>query len=345
MCEEKTMRKTIIFLLLIILCFTIPGCKNSFVSDTVSATHFCLDTEATITIYHPESPAHASDIINECFLMCDKFEQEISRTIDTSDIGKINRNSGSYVSVHDETATLIKDSIRFSKASNGAFDISIAPVTTIWNVKDNQGTIPSEEKINDALSHVNYKKIKLKNNTVYIPPKYQLDLGAIAKGYLADKIKHYMISQGVSSAIINLGGNILTIGKKNTDTDFLIGITKPFSEGSGNYSAKININDKSVVTSGIYERYFEKGGKIYHHIFDPKTGFPVENNLYSATIISDSSKDGDALSTAVMVLGSEKGLRLINSLDSTEAVLIDKDYNVLLSDGLLVNSDSEISFK
>lgn len=159
-----------------------------------------------------------------------------------------------------------------------------------------------------------------------------LDLGAIAKGYIADRIKDYLLEQGVKSATINLGGNVLCVGEKPEGTPFKIGIQKPFSDRSETI-AVMNISDKSVVSSGIYERYFEKDGKIYHHILNPATGYPYDNHLVSVTIISDKSVDGDGLSTSCFALGLDKGMELINSLPDVQAVFITDDYELHYSDG------------
>lgn len=339
------MKRLIIIFICFIMIINMTGCAAENDSEPISATHFCLDTEATITIFRMNSMNNASGVINECFLMCDEFEQKISRTIDSSEISKINSLSEENVSIDYTTKSIIQESLYFSKISNGAFDITIAPIVELWDIKNNQEILPSRTKIKKALSYVDYKKINVEKNSVSIPKNAKIDLGGIAKGYLADSLKEYMISKGVTSAIINLGGNILTIGKKDDNSNFTIGIQKPFGTGSNNYSAKIDINDKSVVTSGIYQRYFEKNGKIYHHIFDPKTGYPVENDLYSVTIISDSSKDGDALSTAAFVLGKKDGMKLINSLDNIEAVFIDSGENIILSDGLSINNDHLITIQ
>ncbi len=341
------MKKLINLLIIFILIFVFTSCSNQENTQT-SLTNFYFDTSVTITIYdmdNSDSDLQASDIINECFSLCNHYEQIFSRTIETSDISKINNSNGKTTEVNQVVCQLIEDSIHYSQITNGAFDITIAPVSILWNIDGENANIPSDKQIKKAMKHVNYKNISINNDTVTLSdPDAKIDMGAIVKGFVADKLKNYMISEGVTSAIIDLGGNILTIGGKTSDEDFTIGIREPFSD-SNNYAATIKINDKSVVTSGIYERYFKKGGKIYHHIFDTKTGYPVENNLYSVTIISDISEDGDALSTSVFALGLDKGLNLINSLENTEAIFITDKNKIILSEGLEMNSNNEISLK
>ena len=146
-------------------------------------------------------------------------------------------------------------------------------------------------------------------------------------------MKAYLTSQGINSGFINLGGNVLTLGEKADATDYTIGIQRPFDE-SGNTITTVEVKDKSVVTSGIYERYYRVNGKIYHHILDVSTGYPYDNGLYSVTIISDSSMDGDALSTICFALGLDKGMELIESLDDVEAVFVTDDYEIISSSGV-----------
>ena len=175
---------------------------------------------------------------------------------------------------------------------------------------------------------VDYKNIELKDNLLtWKHPGMGLDLGAIAKGYIADRMKDFLVSKGVKSAIINLGGNVLCIGESPEGRPFQVGIQKPFSE-RGESLLSLEITDQSVVSSGIYERYFEKDGVLYHHILNPKTGYPYENDLLSVSIISDRSVDGDGLSTTCFSLGLEKGMELIDSLEDVEAIFITKDETV-----------------
>ncbi len=192
--------------------------------------------------------------------------------------------------------------------------------------------VPSDEDIQTALSLINYENIKVDGNKLtFAKEGMGLDLGAIAKGYIADKMKEFLVSKGVKSATINLGGNVLCIGKKPDNTPFRIGIQKPFADRSETITV-LDIEDKSVVSSGIYERYFEKDGTFYHHILNPDTGYPYNNHLVSVTIISDQSVDGDGLSTSCFALGLEKGLELINSLPDVHAVFITDDYQLYYSD-------------
>lgn len=304
-------------------------------------THFCFDTVCQITIYSAYTEKE-QDIANACFQICDKYDQLWNKHNKNSEIFKINSTSSDYVKISKESLKLINDSIYYSTLSGGAFDITISPVVDLWDINKNPH-IPGKKEIQNLLKFVNYKDIHVKKNKIKLSKKEQsIDFGGIAKGYVADKLKNFLKSKKINSAIINLGGNILTIGNHDKK-DFKIGIQKPFGESNNDYSATIHIQDKSVVTSGVYERYFKENSKIYHHILDPKTGYPCDNELYSVTIISDYSEEGDALSTATFVLGLEKGLDFINKLHDIYAVFITKDYSIHLSEGLHMSDNHEIS--
>ena len=318
------------------------GCDTvSSNDDPRTYTHFCFDTVCQITIYSSYSDQE-TEMIQTCFELCDQYDKQFNKHNKESEISKINGNSSDYIKVSPETFEIIKNSKYYSNLSKGTFDITISPIVDLWDINNNPH-IPKKSEISQALALINYNDILLKDSKVRLSHKEQkIDLGGIAKGYVADKIKKHLENNQITSAIINLGGNILTIGNNNDD-DFMIGIKKPFGENDNDYSAKLKITDMSVVTSGTYERYFIENDKLYHHIFDPYTGYPVDNNLYSVTIISEKSETGDALSTATFVMGLKEGLSFINKLDNIYAVFITDDYKIHLSDGLIINDENEIS--
>lgn len=291
-------------------------------SQTMTGTYF--DTVVQIEVWGADS-----EMMDHCKELCENYEQLLSTTIETSEVSKINQAAGQPVTVSDETANLIQKGIEYGDLSGGKFDITIASASDLWDFHDNNnGTIPAEEQLKEAASHINYKNIELENNTVTLKdPEAKIDLGGIAKGYIADKLKEYLKSEGIEHAWINLGGNVLTLGGKPDGSSFRIGLQKPFSQ-SGEILGILPVSDQSIVTSGNYERYFEKDGVLYHHILDPSTGYPVQNNLYQVTIISDQSVDGDALSTTCYALGLEEGMKLIQSLDGLEAIFVTDDYTI-----------------
>lgn len=341
----KSIKKILSIILLIILTINLCGCVTK--PMPVSKTAFCFDTYITITIYDNEGDFTSSQIIDDALELCKDFEKMLSKSIETSDISKINNSNGKNVEINLPTYEIISHSLEYSKLTNGIFDITVAPLVNLWGITSDNPSVPTEKDIKKTLKYVDYKNIQLNYSDLSVSlknPDTEIDLGAIAKGYIADWLKDSMVDSGVKSAIIDLGGNILTIGSKEDNNNFKIGIKKPFAEDDeDNTIATVDVSDKSVVTSGIYERYFSINDNIYHHIIDTKTGYPVENDLYSVTVISDSSEDGDALSTSLLSLGTQKGIELLNSYNKNiEAVFITKDYEIILTDGLTIDKNNNI---
>lgn len=302
----------------------LTGCSTPPANETVSKSGIYFDTIVKIEI----SGMKDSTVMDHCFDLCEKYENKFSKEIETSEISKINSAKGNPVEVSDETAALIKKALYYSELSGGAFDITIAPVSDLWDFRSKKKELPSDESIKNALTHVDYHKVNVTGNTVTLSdPEASLDLGGIAKGYIADQLKTYLKKEGIKHALINLGGNVLVIGSQPNGNDYKIGLQKPFDEQNTAITT-VSVHDQSVVSSGIYQRYFELDGKIYHHILNPQTGYPYENNLLGVTIISDKSADGDALSTTCFALGLEKGMELIKSIDNTEAIFITDDYQL-----------------
>lgn len=311
------MKKIFLFCLfpfLISLC----GCDNTENTET----RFVLDTVATLTA------DCSDDAISGAFAMCENYERKFSRTVEGSDVYTINNSLG-FSSVSDETIEIINRAIYWGDLSGGKFDITVCPVSELWDFKNQ--VIPSKDEIASALRSVDYHSISILNNLVDTQGK-KIDLGGIAKGYIADKTVEYLKENGATKGIVNLGGNVVVFGKTYT-----VGIQRPFGE---DVIATIKLKDKACVTSGIYQRYIESDDKIYHHIIDPNTGYGVENDLTSVTIIGNNSFDADALSTVCMLLGKNEGLKLINSTADTEAVFIDKKGEIILSRGLSIKKDT-----
>lgn len=292
--------------------------------DSQTYTDTLFDTVISVQILDSVD----EEVLKGCETLCKKYDAMFSRTNEDSEISRINSAGGVPVEVSDETVKLIKKGIYYSELSGGAFDITIAPVVNLWDFQAEDPVPPSPEDAAAAAGHVNYKNIVISDNKVSLSdPEAGIDLGAIAKGYIADRLKDYLEKQGVKHALINLGGNVLALGTKLDGSDYNIGIQKPFDE-SGNPVTSVRISDQSVVTSGIYQRYFKKDGTIYHHILDPATGYPCKNNLYSVTIITDSSLTADALSTTCFLLGYDRGMKLIDQLDNVDAVFITDDNEI-----------------
>ena len=306
----------------------LTGCSGAKIStqtdQDLTYTDMLFDTVIKIQILDPADES----ILDGLKKLCEKYDTMFSATNTDSELYKLNHANGQPFTVSSETANLIQEGIHYSELSGGAFDLTIEPVSALWDFKADKPTVPSSDAIAQAVSHVDYTKVDIQDNTVTLEdPEAGIDLGAIAKGYIADQVKTYLKKQGIKHAIINLGGNVDVIGTKPDGSKYNIGIQKPFDE-SGEAITSVQLKDQTVVTSGIYERYFKKNGKLYHHILDPRTGYPCENNLYSVSIITDSSTKADALSTTCFLLGYEKGMELIQSMDGVKAIFITDDEKV-----------------
>lgn len=329
------LRKNTIIIIVLITVFLF-GCSNNenIKSDLpISKTDFHLGTVITIKIYDKEDEA----ILEKAFERIKDIENKMSKDIEDSEVSKINENAGlDFVEISEDTYNVIEKSIYYSEISKGYFDITIGPLVKLWNIGSENARVPSQEEINTNLNKIDYKNILLnkENNSVMLKDNDMiLDLGGIAKGYIADEIVKLLKDNEVNSAIIDLGGNIFALGNKDINKKWTIAIQNPFSI-RGEYIGIIEVENSSIVTSGVYERFLEYEGKKYHHILNPYTGYPVENDLSGVSIISDKSIDGDALSTSIFSLGLKDGIELVENIDGVEAVFITNDKEVYITSGL-----------
>ncbi|WP_105248707.1 FAD:protein FMN transferase [Streptococcus suis] len=322
--------------LLMVLLVACGGKQNeslSVVKTPLTRSESLLHTVVQLSIYH-ENQEEAMD---EAVSYIKEMESLLSTNLEGADAYRINQAAGKEaVKVDERTFEVIETAIDRSKESQGLFDISIGAVSNLWKIGDEDARKPSDEEIKAALPFINYKDITLdkEKKTVFIKEGMMLELGAISKGYIADKVRELFASKGITTAIINLGGNVVVMGDSpTTQNGWNVGVQDPDQVRGATVGSVPGTHD-SVVTSGIYERYLEVDGVKYHHILDPKTGYPVENDISGVTVFSKTSIQGDALSTTLFLLGVEKGLDFINQIDGVEAVFIDKEQGVHLSDGL-----------
>lgn len=334
-----------------------PVTKESFYFDTICQT----------TVYGMEErdaasfSAAAEAAITDAFSLCSEYEKLLSKTVEGSDIWNINHAAGEPVSCDSRTIDLIQRGIYYGDLSNGAFDITIGKAEDLWNFHAEEGessedvaavALPDADDLAEAVSHVDYTCIRVDEDaqTVQLTdPEAELDLGGIAKGYIADAVCREMKEAGVTSAIVSLGGNIECIGGKpgsagftgdnGSYTDFTIGIEMPYSDRTEIVGAS-GLQNGTMVTSGVYERYITVDGRQYHHILDVKTGYPVDTDVLGVTIKGDfgTSADCDALSTTCLILGSEKGKALIEGLDGYEALFILQDESLVTTTGMELRS-------
>jgi len=318
--------------IMILLIYILCGCSRHNYTQPISSQNFQLDTLVTITIYDSNDRSIFQDVFNEI----DRLESILSAVAPGSDPDRLAQNAGKdYIQVSDDTIFLLERCVNFSNISGGAFDCTVGPLVCLWNIKDLSGYYPTSDELKEALALIGYQNVLIRDDKS-VMLKYEgmkVDFGGIAKGYIADKVKELLISKGVNSAIIDLGGNIVLLGGKPNGANFRIGVRDPVG-GSADYLGVFELKDKSLVSSGTYERYFMHEGTRYHHIMDVKTGFPVENELMQVTVISDSSADGDGLSTAAFALGLDQGYSFINGIEGVDAVFVTKDMNVYITDGI-----------
>ena len=325
----------------------VSGCSAP-ANTPVSRQEFVLNTTATITLYavdgadtQKQLETQAETILTNAFDRCRDYESIFSRTLPGSELYKLNHREGTTPQadgtetavVSEDLAACIRLAEQYSELSNGAFDLTVAPLSDLWNFSAANPHVPDPDALKAALLSVNYKNVHITGNTVtFSSPDTQIDLGAVAKGYIADRLSEELKAQNVTSAILNLGGNILCIGARPSCDSFTVGIQDPFDASNGTY-LKLSVHDLSVVTSGIYERCFTENGITYHHLLNPATGYPYDNGLASVTILHASSAEADVLSTTCFALGIEQGLDLINSISDCEAIFISTDGTISYSDG------------
>ncbi len=296
-----------------------------------------LDTVITMTIYSDDPSLDVQKIMDETELLVQSYEKLISKTVEGSFTSDLNKNSSYDASdkvYRDLIYFLVDRSQFYAEISGGAFDVTVQPLVSLWNINNGNTEVPSQEKIDEAVSLIDYKNFTYDATTYTLTNGATVDFGAIAKGYMADILKASLMSKGIDSGLVNLGGNVITIGEKPGGKAWVIGIQDPRYD-TGALIGTVNVKNKTIVTSGVYERFFEKDGVRYHHLLDPKTGYPGGKGLASTTIISDRSIDCDALSTTTFLLGIEEGLNLINSMDGFEAMYITEDIEFSYSNNFM----------
>lgn len=321
-------------LLLIFSLTFFSGCsKNNKNTSPLTRTETLMGTVVKVTIYDSNDPK----ILDKAFDRVREIEKSVSINDSGTILDEVNAYSGlSPVVVDEDTFNIVEKGIKYSDLSNGLFDITIGPLVKLWSIGLPEARVPSQEEIESVLGYINYKDIELNesDNSIFLKkPNMIIDLGGIAKGYTADEVSKVLTENNVNSAIIDLGGNVYAHGTKVNGDNWNVGIQNPVSS-RGDILGSIKVNNKSIVTSGTYERFIEKDGVKYHHILDPKTGYPYSNDISGISIISDKSIDGDALSTSVFAMGVEKGLEFVESLPDIDAIFITNDKKIYLSSGM-----------
>lgn len=325
-------------IILILIVLTLTSCTNSK-NEYYEKSNIVMDTVVTLSAYGINS----KEVVEESFKRLNEINEMASTNINTSDIYKINNSSGiGYVKVQPEILKMIEASKEYSKLSSGAFDITMGPIINLWGIGTDNEKMPTEEEIKTKLRLVGYDKIRINENESSVMLEEQgmsIDLGGIAKGFAIDEVLKIYKKYNIENGLINLGASsIYALGKNKGNSDWSVGIKHPRSEDSNEYMGVIKLSNESLSTSGDYERYFIKDNKRYHHIMDTKTGYPIDNDVISNTIvinddIQDSGMLADILTTTVFALGPEKGLKLINSLPGVSCEITTSDHKVYTSEG------------
>ncbi|AJH00721.1 thiamine biosynthesis protein ApbE [Clostridium beijerinckii] len=338
------MIKKISILMTCILCILIfSGCSKN--QEIITKTALKMDTVFQLKAYGPK----ANEAIEESLSRLDEIEQMASVTIDSSDISKINQASGKeYVQVHPEIIKMLETAVKYSKLSNGVFDITVGPLVNLWGIGTDNERIPTDEEIKSKLPLVGYNDISIneENNSIKLLKEgMAIDLGGIAKGFAADEVLKIYKEYDIKGGIISLGGSsIYTVGKKPDGTSWNVGVKHPRKDSDQDYVGIINLSEQALSTSGDYERYFIKDGKRYHHILNPSTGYPTDNGVMSVTIVVDSSIPdsnmlADILTKTVFIAGVDNGLKFIDSLQGVSCMAITSDYNIYKSSNWNIKLD------
>lgn len=323
--------KKALALLCILLFLPLSGCG----ADEAPATGdlYVMSTYVTQQVYGRDGEEAVKNVNN----LLKSLDRKLSLFQPGSDIDKINQNAGlSPVKVDSYTFDLISTAKRYGEASQGLFDITVAPLTLLWGIDTDQARVPSQAEIDAVLPLVEDEKLILDESeqTVFLQETgMKIDLGGIAKGYMAAAIREEYQKLEVTAALVSIGGNICAYGKKPDGEEFTLGIRDPASKSSAAIMGKLKITDRVLATSGAYERYLEENGTIYHHILNPETGYPAESDLLSVTVISEDGGLADFLSTALYMAGSASIEKYRND-SRFSVIIIDKDHQVHLSDSL-----------
>ena len=313
--------RKIFYIICLILTLTLPSCR----SEKRPVTKKALGTICTVNLFEDGSRGLYSQI----FRRLSEIDSRFSVSKKNSDISKINDAAGLHpVNVHEDVAEVLRYALEIAEKSGGAFDPSIGPLVRLWGINTPHAKVPTEQEIQTARSLIDYRKVHLDGNMVFLEEKgMSLDFGGIAKGYAADEIAEILRKNSVSRAVLDLGGNVYVYGRKNDGSPWQIGIRNPYGT-SDNPAMVLSLEESmSVVTSGVYERFFTRDGNLYHHILDPKTGAPAQRDFLSVTIVDNSSMRADALSTTAFLVGMEK----YSVTFTSPAVFINGDMSVIAS--------------
>ncbi len=318
--------------LLLLAAFLFTGCafpSASSAPESRSATVFAMDTVMELTVYGTPSSGSDEALLDEASSLIASLESAFSVTDPESEISAVNRAGKGAVGP--DTEALLLAALDLSKRTGGALDCTVYPVVRAWGFTTGTYRVPSREELDLLCSLVDWTAVRISDGTVTLGESQMIDPGAVAKGYAGDKVLRLFRENGITSALVNLGGNVQALGAKPDGSPWRIAVADPRGNG---YAGILEAADRAVVTSGGYERYFEENGTVYRHIIDPADGMPVDNGLSSVTVIGERGILCDALSTALFVMGEEKAAQFWKQSDDFEAVLLTDDGRILVTEGI-----------
>lgn len=296
-------------------------------NESESSELYAMDTVMSLTAYG----SHAREALDSASAEIQRLDKLFSISSETGDIYRVNRDGQGDLS--EDTRSLLASALEYGKDTNGIFDCTIEPVMEAWGFTTKNYRVPSDSELTELLSHVDASAVTLSGNHVTLPEDVKLDLGGIAKGFTSARVMEVFKNSGVTSGIISLGGNVQTLGTKPDGKLWRVGIQDPNDLNA--MFAVVEVSDEAVITSGAYQRYFEENGVHYHHIIDPRTGYPAESGLTSVTIISPDGTLADALSTSLFIMGPDDASAFWqNHRDKFEAIMMTENGEVLVTSGL-----------
>jgi thiamine biosynthesis lipoprotein len=303
-------------------------------NDKYSSDIFAMDTYMSLTAYG----AKAEDAVTVAIHEIQRLDAMFSVGNTDSDVTTANMQGSATVS--DETAYLVEQSLEISRKTDGAFDITIYPVMELWGFTTKNYKVPQADELQETLKRVSYENVSLKDHELVLKNNAQIDFGGIAKGYTSSRVMQIFKEYGIEHGMVNLGGNVQTLGTKTDGTAWRVAIQSP--QGGNQYLGILETSDQAVITSGGYERYFEENGVTYHHIIDPKTGYPSDSDLTSVTIVCADGTKADALSTSFFVMGLQKAESFYENTDlDFDVILLTKDNQIYISEGIAQNFTSD----
>lgn len=288
-----------------------------------------MSTVVDVSAYGPDAETY----VKQAFAEMEKLEAILSRHLIDSEVSRINSQAGEWIDVSESTLEVIELGVEYGTLTDGAFDITVGGLISLWGFGTGEYKVPTDEEIAAALKTVDYRRVEIDKakKRVRIPAGTVLDLGGIAKGYIVDEARRFLAQNRMQRAIVNAGGDISVIGSRPDGTPWRVGVQNP--DDPSQIRWVIPLQNNSVVTSGDYQRYFVQDGERWHHILDPRTGYPARG-IRSVTIVTEKAAVADALSTAVFVLGLERGSALVEKLPGVEAIIVTSDDDVWISSGL-----------